>query len=140
MCQKTQFFHLYKICQYCYLYGHLLYVFISMDKNLQFIEIIFESYPCQEKKINLWQFFTCSYKFVSSISGVLEGRDYNPGLSLNRWMFESLWRLYWDEFVKWTKVEDCEWRLDILNNRVEELHSESESSNTLEDDQISNKL
>ena len=140
MCQKTQFFRLYKICQYCYLYRHLLYVFISMDKNLQFIEIIFESYPCQEKKINSWQFFTCSYKFVSSISGVLEGRDYNPGLSLNRWMFESLWRLYWDEFVKWTKVEDCEWRLDILNNRVEELHSESESSNTLEDDQISNKL
>ena len=38
------------------------------------------------------------------------------------------------------KVEDWEWRLDILNNRVEEPHSESESSNTLEDDQISNKL
>ena len=44
-------------------------------------------------------------------------------------MLEDLWRLYWDEFVKWTKVEDCEWRLDILNNSVQELNSEFESSN-----------
>ena len=44
-------------------------------------------------------------------------------------MLEALWRLYWDEIVKWTKVEDCEWRLDILNNSVQELNPEFESSN-----------
>ena len=55
-------------------------------------------------------------------------------------MLEALWRLYWDEFVKWTKVEDCGWRLNILNNSVQELNSEFESSNQLKNDQIRNKL
>lgn len=55
-------------------------------------------------------------------------------------MLEALLRLYWDEFVKWTIMEDCEWRLDILNNSLKELHSEFEVSNTLENDRISNKL
>ena len=55
-------------------------------------------------------------------------------------MLEALWRLYWDEIVKWTKVEDCEWRLDILNNSVQELNPEFESSKKLKNDQIRNKL
>ena len=55
-------------------------------------------------------------------------------------MLEALWRLYWDEFVKWTKVEDCEWRLDILYNSVQELNPEFESSNKFKNDQIRNKL
>ena len=55
-------------------------------------------------------------------------------------MLEALRRLYWDEFVKWTYVEDCEWRLDILNNNMQELHSQPESSNTFENYRISNKL
>ena len=55
-------------------------------------------------------------------------------------MLEALWRLYWDEFVKWTNVEDCEWRLDILNNSVQELNPEFESSKKLKNDQIRNKL
>ena len=55
-------------------------------------------------------------------------------------MIEALWRLYWDEFVKWKKVENCEWRLDILNDGLQELNPEFESSNTLENDRISNNL
>ena len=39
-------------------------------------------------------------------------------------MLEALWRLYWNQFIKWTKLEDCEWRLDISQSSLEELYSE----------------
>ena len=32
-----------------------------------------------------------------------------------------MWRLYWEEFLKWLKMEDCECRLDHLNTLLEEF-------------------
>ena len=83
---------------------------LQKSKNLQFVGIFIESYPYQEIKFNSLQFFTCSHKFVSGISSVLKGRHYKRGLLIFKFMLEALRRLYRDEFVKWKKVEDCEWR------------------------------
>ena len=32
-----------------------------------------------------------------------------------------MWRLYWEEFLKWFRMEDYEWRLDHLNALLEEF-------------------
>lgn len=110
--------------------------FLSKIGEFTISENLLESYLYQEKNVSSWQFFKCSHKFVSSITGFLEGRHYNHGLLIDTCMSEALCRLYWDQFVKLTKVKDCEWRLDIFNNSAEELNSEFESLNTLENDQI----
>ena len=57
-------------------------------------------------------------------SGILNARHYNRGIKAHKQMVEALWRLYWVEFVKWTKSEDYEWRLDPLNNALDEFYAE----------------
>ena len=60
------------------------------SKNLQIVGIFVESYPYEEIKFNPWQFFTCSHKFFSGISSVLEGRRYKRGLLIDKFMFKAL--------------------------------------------------
>ena len=73
-----------------------------------------------ELKINI--------SFILSFSGILQGRHYNRGVRAHKIMVDALWRLYWSEFVKWTKIEDYEWRLLPLNNALDELHSEFDAA------------
>ena len=90
----------------CYVYSFLwltnLKVLMRVRKFLQ--ESSQRVIPTKKKNSVHGSFFICSQEFVSDISGVLEVRHYNRGLLIHKFMFEALWRLYQDEFVKWITI------------------------------------
>ena len=47
-----------------------------------------------------------------------------------------MWRLYWEEFLKWLKMEDCECRLDHLNTLLEEFCHEFDDIDWLDKTRI----
>ena len=88
------------------------------------------------KKIN----FNIFYSFLQN-TVVLDGRHYNRGVLIHKRVLEALWRVYWDRFIKWTKFEECDWRLDTLRNYILKLYSELDALHKeFEMDQNQNKL
>lgn len=56
-------------------------------------------------------------------------------------MVEALWRLYWEEFIKWVKAEDYEWRLEPLVNALNEMYSEFDCDlQSIDKNRINEKL
>ena len=51
-------------------------------------------------------------------------------------MLEAIRRLYWEEFLKWLKIEDYEWRLDHLNTLLEEFYHEFDDIDTIDKTRI----
>ena len=54
-------------------------------------------------------------------------------------MVEAMWRLYWEEFHKWLRNEEYEWRLDPLNRCLEELCTDF-NPESIERNKIQDKL
>ena len=51
-------------------------------------------------------------------------------------MLEAMRRLYWEEFLKWLKIEDYEWRLDHLNTLLEEFCHECDDIDSIDKTRI----
>ena len=54
-------------------------------------------------------------------------------------MSEAMRRLHWDQFIRWIKLEDYEFRLEPLNLALEELLSDIEdisNSKHVENDKL----
>lgn len=47
-------------------------------------------------------------------------------------MLKTLWRLYWEEYLKYLTMEDYEWRIDHLNTLLEEFCHEFDDIHSIQ--------
>lgn len=55
------------------------------------------------------------------ILAILNAKSYNKCIDAHKIMSEVMRRLHWEQFDRWIKLEDYEFRLEPLNIALEEL-------------------
>lgn len=55
-------------------------------------------------------------------------------------MLEGMWWLYWEEFLKWLKMEDYEWRSDHLNTLLKQFCHEFDDTDSIDKTRIKERM